>query len=321
MAESGFIKGYRHKETLPHSFDKATILRFAEAAQLGTQLGVPPVAKEQLVNKILLEGRSDAGTNEYNYNNKKAKQVYDALVAFGVDEQAARYPAAVLDKMDVANRRGVSFEEAWNGLGRTSEGRTGKQHADRAAIHKDADKDPRNKELMDLVSRAFIGDLSPTENLMKLNAKTLRNTLFGVEGMEESGIPWEQVGRKLKENATNMFTEAEKKLTKDKAAKKALDVYRAETRGAITNPNSLIYNLPDAYRQAAGIIYPNEKSFLLGDPILAVLTGADPDGEKFIAKAKEEAKAFEASKNNADSATVEISVGDRVLNLIRSFAK
>ena len=174
-----FAPGYRHGETLPSKFNLSDLNAMARAAQLGKQNGMPAWGQDQLLNKILLEGRGDAGTNEYNQNNKNAVFLRNSVLnAAQTPEQAIRiynhqpamaYPAAVLDKDQTAQRFGISRERAWNGTGKNGEtGRTGAQHAARAEQHKGAQNDPRNAELKDFMDRAAKQELTPRENLAVL---------------------------------------------------------------------------------------------------------------------------------------------------------
>ena len=72
--------------------------------------GMPSVGAEQLVNKILNEGRSDAGVNEFNTANPKAVALYNKMIAGGASELASAYAAAVLDKRQLASRLNIPFQ-------------------------------------------------------------------------------------------------------------------------------------------------------------------------------------------------------------------
>ena len=178
-----FAPGYRHGETLPAQFNLSDLNAIARAAQLGRQNGMPAWGQDQLVNKILLEGRGDAGTNEYNKNNKDAVFLRNSVLnaAQGPDQgiriynhqPAMAYPAAVLDKEQTAQRLGISRERAWNGTLTNSEtGRTGAQHAARAEEHKGAQNAPRNAQLKDFMDRAAKQQLTPRENLAVLGGNS-----------------------------------------------------------------------------------------------------------------------------------------------------
>lgn len=191
------IQGYRKGETQPLNLDIGEIVQIAQAASLAEAMGMPSIGKTQLVNKILLEGREDAGTNTSNVNNKKAESLYKALRQLGFSTKVAQYPAAVLDKSQVAERLGITFEEAWNGTGKSADtGRTGKQHSDRAKEHESAKDDPRNKPLVDLIKRAGEGDLTELEQLVStpyMQSGALRER-YGVEtpiSMEDYRVGYE----------------------------------------------------------------------------------------------------------------------------------
>lgn len=146
-----------------------------DAYQLATvispamELGMPKITAEQLVNKMLVEGRADAGTNQYNYNNPRAKKLYETLTSRGYDVTAATFAAAVLDTQQQAKRLGKSFEEIWNGTGKSAATkRTGAQHAQRYEEHKGAATAPKNAQFLDYVKRAIGGNLTPAEHIVEM---------------------------------------------------------------------------------------------------------------------------------------------------------
>ena len=143
--------------------------QLARVISPAVELGMPPMTAEQLVNKMLLEGRTDAGTNQYNYNNPKAKKLYEDLVGRGYDHLPATFAAAVLDTTQQAQRLKKPFEEVWNGTGKSAyTGRTGAQHAQRAEEHKGAATAPKNAQFLDYVKRAISGNLTPAEHIVEM---------------------------------------------------------------------------------------------------------------------------------------------------------
>lgn len=144
------------------------VYKLAQVISPAMELGMPAISAEQLVNKMLVEGRADAGTNQYNYNNPKAKKLYETLVGRGYDDKSATFAAAVLDTDQRAKRLNKPFEEVWNGTGTSAyTKRTGAQHAQRSEELKGAATAPKNADFLDFVKRAISGNLTPAENLIE----------------------------------------------------------------------------------------------------------------------------------------------------------
>lgn len=320
MAESNLkIKAFRNKETRPLNLDVETILRYAVATQEADRTGqLPKVAKEQFVNKILLEGREDLGTNNYNSNNKQAKNLYEYLVAQGIDPYAARYPAAMLDKSQVAKRLGIPLEEAWNGTGRSGLGRTGAQHAARAEEHKNADKDPRNKELVDMVARAFNDTMTSQEQLMVMNTERLTKALIGLPDEEPLYKQYASMSftDKALELANKKKYAAYEEVTKTPAGRKALNKIQADE--GYSGAGDILSSIANEYKAASGA---GSRAYLARavDPLMAVMIGKDPEAKDFLLQAEKDFGTPPQSAASPDSS--EQSMTDRVLNLIRSFAK
>lgn len=170
--KSLYVPGYRLNETQPLPLPMGELYQFARAAHEGVNAGVSPLAKTLFPGKVLHEGRADAGTNEANLDNKNARAVYYDVNGRLLEDpivsdynRASLYPAAMEDKIDVARRKGISLERAWNGTGTAVTGRTGTQHAERAAKHEAAVSDPRNIPYLDYITRAQTGNTTARENL------------------------------------------------------------------------------------------------------------------------------------------------------------
>ena len=132
-----------------------------------------------LLTKFLVEGRSDAGTNAFDVNNKKSWDMYKAVnEAVGgsglpnnmrmISEIAGVFAAAVRDKQEVAKRLNTTFERAWNGTKvSAATGKSGQQHSDRfdKALQLGAATNPKNAAMLDYVTRALTGNLTPQEHL------------------------------------------------------------------------------------------------------------------------------------------------------------
>jgi hypothetical protein len=307
---SRVIKAYRNNETLPTKFDREVVIKIAKAAQEGGELGMPSIGKEQLVNKILVEGRADAGTNEFNRNNKAATKLFKELIDRGIDQQAAMYPAAVLDKMQVATRLNIPFERAWNGTGRSIQtNRTGEQHAQRAEEHKNADKDPRNKDLVNLVDRAFKGKLTSQENLMATNDEMITKAILG---MPSDSYVFEPVTNMPLTDQAKLAINAKLKYASDKilSTPAGRRQYEQETLGTgpELNQESIVRNLADMYKTAGKVQTRFKMSDYVKDdmqnPIIRTALGLDPEGKNFLAAAE---------KNNPPES---FSIVDRILDFV-----
>lgn len=166
--------GYRHKETLP------TKLSVADVISLSRALPMTTMSPNQLLDRMLVEGRGDAGVNEYNTNNPRAVAEYNKATAAGHDNLAATFLAAVLDKSETAKRVGRSFDEVWNGTGRSATtGKTGADYAARMKTMEGASKDPRNAGVLDLVTRASKGELSKVETLAAMPPRDVAAMALG----------------------------------------------------------------------------------------------------------------------------------------------
>lgn len=177
MSDHGYfeptIAGYRSTgkgtlETQPTQLNTQVVLDLAESIKAAIAAGMPPVAAEQLADRMLVEGRADAGVNEYNYNNPRAHKLAETLISQGYSKVAAAFAAAMLDKSEVAKRLNKPLDEVWNGVGRSREtGRTGKQHAARSAAHAGAATAPQNAQFLALVKRAIEHGRTPAEKYYK----------------------------------------------------------------------------------------------------------------------------------------------------------
>lgn len=235
-----YVPGYRFNETQPMPLPMGELYQFARAAKEGVNAGVSPLAQTLFPGKVLHEGRTDAGTNEANLENPKAKAVYfDVVDKLNRDPlindayRAALYPAAVEDKLDVAKRKGIPFERAWNGTGvATATGRSGKQHAERAAMHEAAISDPRNQQYLDYISRVQKGQTTARENLATMYSSDNRSKL-----LEVFGNPAEE-----KRNINKFLGEAQ------------FDIPEREVFAFLQHPE----NLAMAYADRAGIEFPKK---------------------------------------------------------------
>jgi len=179
---SSAVKAYRHKEAVPKQFDSGAVVRTAQAAGYAVQIGMPRIGLDSLAARMLTEGREDAGVNEYNTDNPKAKEMFDKMRSAGFDQKQAAYAAAVVDKDMVAKRLGIPFDEAWNGTGTSRYGRTGAQHAARSSQQLEAPNDPKNADFKSYVERAASGKLTKEEKLAVASPRDIAEAIYGILG-------------------------------------------------------------------------------------------------------------------------------------------
>lgn len=273
------LKAYRQDvktgklETLPIKLDRAQLIDIASGMQQAVKEGMPKIGLDNLPKKVLLEGRADAGTNEYNNQNKAAEALYKKLTEAGAPEISAKYAAAVLDKSQVASRLGIPFEQAWNGTGTSAmTGRTGAQHSDRATKFGSPELDPKNSELLDTIRRAAAGNLTPQENIVRMDrADKLLPALLNLPEGTKATEPRDG-GTFYTQKAIDA---AQEKIYK--ARKEATPEERAASK--LTYGSDLLRVLPDAYAEASGVeaqksVWGRMKD--LDDPILKYIVGNAP---------------------------------------------
>lgn len=273
------IKANRYNEVVPTRFSRAEVISMAETAGRARQLGMPEVGVTQLANKMLVEGRGDAGTNEYNTNNKRAVNLYNTLRSEGYPHKSSAYAAAVLDKSEVASRLNIPFEMAWNGTGRASETkRTGRQHAERAEQHKNNEN--KNEDLIDTISRAVSGELTSKEQLVKADDISVRKMLFGDPDPKSRLNPHASAARKA---ITSAYDSLYSLPHGRRAAVSITDTPSAE---------SIVSAAPDLYNYYSGIDIGEtvkSESFkeLANHPVTKIIFGVDPKGQEFLSKFNE----------------------------------
>lgn len=184
-------KAYRDKETLPKRFDTGAIVNLLQGIHAAKTSGVSfsktaeaQLTPERIGNRILKEGRADAGANGFDVNNKKAQELYravsDEIFPYSNQDSGARFAAAVLDKAGVADRTGISFDRLYNGTGKSKEtGRTGTDYSKELAAAQGAIDDPRNANFKDLIQRGIAGKLTSSEAVAGLPEDAIPTTLFG----------------------------------------------------------------------------------------------------------------------------------------------
>jgi hypothetical protein len=160
---TGRFGGKDRMETQPTTYNREIVDAYIKAMRAGEPLGVPQLTQDQLMQMLLTEGRSDFGFNMLNENNKKAMHKAEVLNEMGHSKLASDFAAALYDKQQMANRLNRPLQEVWNGLGRSSAGRTGAQHNQRFNEFGYAVDNPKNAELMNVVNEAY--NYRPPEKL------------------------------------------------------------------------------------------------------------------------------------------------------------
>ena len=243
------LKAYRKNETLPTSFSMDELVGMLNGINVGLDKGMPASGATMLGDKILLEGRADAGTNEFNRNNSKAAALYEAISqefsSRGVDTPiGATYAAAVLDKESVAKRLNIPFELAWNGTGKRGDA-DGQRHSDRSVKMKGAIDDPRNINLKDLIARGIAGELTPTEQATQIPWDVIRANAAGID----RNTPITMEGLYTKQIMEGMNTTIDRTI-------KALNLsYPREVavRKDLSNAAEALNLLPKLWQRAAGL--------------------------------------------------------------------
>jgi hypothetical protein len=165
--------GKDRMETLPTKISRADLYGIASILNRAEKAGMPRISSEELANRVLVEGRGDAGGSYFDSNKKKYRDIDAALGgrSLGLQNQTdfstgPGFAATYANKVDVAKRLGISLDKAWIGTGKSEAGETGDAYALKAQAHKHAATHPKNALLMDYINRAREGKLTPQEVAM-----------------------------------------------------------------------------------------------------------------------------------------------------------
>lgn len=284
-------KAYRYKETLPTKFNTGDIVELALAAKEAQKLGAPSESSGLLPIKLLVEGRSDAGTNKYDYNNPRARAIYNALQDQGFSHKASMYPAQSLYAKERSEKRGLPFEQVWNGLGRSEEtGRTGAQHAQRVQEHLGALSDPRNASFLQLLRRVSSGNHEPSDYLSTMVPR--ENTV--VDKLTPALLNVPQNSLKLGNEYTHRaLSGASAKLDnaidamrKTESGKKLYDQLSKQYK--TPDQQDVLWNIRDQYLARSGFEPNNtvKNTNPLSAAMYDIMTGNDPGGEYFLSEAQ-----------------------------------
>ena len=145
-------------ESMPTYFHKQSVIDTANAMRNMQDIGGKTLSPQDYTNLLLHEGRSDAGFNELDKNNKEANYFARQLYDMGHEDRPADTAAAIHQKLQESNRLKIPFGEAWNGTGKSHVG-SGKEYAQKLEAAKSAVMHPANQNLFDTVQNV----LKPSE--------------------------------------------------------------------------------------------------------------------------------------------------------------
>ena len=137
-------------ESMPTYFHKQSVIDTANAMKDMQTIGGRTLSPQDYTNLLLHEGRSDAGFNELDKNNKEANFFAKQLYNIGHEDRPADTAAAIHQKMQEADRLKIPFGEAWNGTGKSHVG-SGKEYTQKLEASKPAVLHPANQNLYDTV--------------------------------------------------------------------------------------------------------------------------------------------------------------------------
>jgi hypothetical protein len=128
---------------------------FARLNGAASKLGLPTINPDQFAAMILKEGRSDAGFNTFKPEAKPDVEFRKRLDQFNIPERQKDYLGMVNYADRIAKKKDVPFHAVWNGLGKNWKGQTGFDYAKAMKAHEQAATNPKNKDFLNLISRAF----------------------------------------------------------------------------------------------------------------------------------------------------------------------
>ena len=156
---------YDHKsdtgvESLPTYYKKDDVVNIAQAMKdAKDNLGGRTLNPEDFTNLLLKEGRSNAGFNNLDKNNREAQVLANQLGQIGYNDLSAGAAAAIHQKLQLSDRLNIPFGMAWNGTGKNEQGVTGREYAAQLKQSMPAVTHPANQELYSTVKNI----LQPSE--------------------------------------------------------------------------------------------------------------------------------------------------------------
>ena len=180
---------------LPAPLDKYSIselaikdlYRRARLSGAASKHGMPSLTPEELAAFALKEGRSDYGVNSFRGSPGEKKMENDVFSTYDIHPQDANFLALIASKKAVADRLGRALPEVWNGTGKNVFNQSGKDYAKDWNAHYEAAKHEKNKELMDLIRRAYADGQKYGLPLVKDNEKNILH--------QRKNVPYKNGGR------------------------------------------------------------------------------------------------------------------------------
>jgi hypothetical protein len=157
---TGKYGGKEGIETQPMKLYAPQLYSHARALGHAEGHGVPKMDAQALANIALMEGRPNFGNNPYAISRvdpgqKKSVELFKKLIASGVPENVADFPVKIFEKNNISKQKNISFEQAWNGLGKTSKGRSGADYARDIESGRSASAHKNNAPLVALINQAL----------------------------------------------------------------------------------------------------------------------------------------------------------------------
>ena len=153
-------------ETQSTTFDKDKISQYVNAYMDARDgFGLPVFTPQELVNRLLVEGRSDFGFNNIDKNDPKAMKIANSMLNLGHADDAAGFAGALFNKQRIADAHKVPFNVAWNGEGRSKEtGLTGWDYDKRMQDSAFAAEHPSNAPLLQHVTQLMQPPVATNED-------------------------------------------------------------------------------------------------------------------------------------------------------------
>ena len=164
--------GQTNKKTDPY-LGYSKLYARARAMRAAQHLGVPQLTPEELAGLVLQEGSAGMGGGYSDSTDKKQVAMVNMLKEHGVNNSNAEFLAQMSNKYDLAKRLKKPFGELWNGTGKNWAKTSGAQYAKKLQKQMEAAKQPKNKELMDIINMGLAhGEAYPHEKPMPKGTPT-----------------------------------------------------------------------------------------------------------------------------------------------------
>ena len=180
-------------ETQPTYLDPTMIQNQISAMRAGEKYGVPQLTPQQLKTFYSLEGRSDMGFNDVDFNDPKALSIAEKLKAEGFHPDQAYYAAALYNKSNQANRLGAPLPQAWNGFGTSEYGKTGMDYNNAYNAFGKVVDHPKNQEFNSLIDTTHANPIIPNAPKQQNQNQMPQVDMLG----NATGLPAQDTGSSL----------------------------------------------------------------------------------------------------------------------------